>query len=421
MGATALLPLALLMLGCLRGGMVLAANAHNSTAKGAEVSVASMKPYGGLQVGTKENVGYYASWGDWNPSQGALSGIPTYVTTVIMAFCQPDMTFTPGSFAGTGFQYLDENYNTVKQQIANLKQKGTRVLVAVGGANYAKWSALNTGSLASFVKEMGFNGVDIDYEPAFDSVVCTTSSGVPSCTSDAEFTNVILSIRNALPRPIIVSLAAYSIGAYGWGNFATAQPIGTHTGMSYNPLKAQGDKLDLINIMSYDADNQYSPITAYQSYQALLALNGQFSGKIVQGVSSQQECCGHQLSYDELNTYANWLNANNGGGAMLWYLGPRAGTVPGTPTSTQVAQYFCTQFSFGGCSDPLFTCDGCASVGVVASVRDPYAAMAIGQQTVVTSIKTADAALQPPRTYGQPNEEPPFWVEPRQVPIVKLG
>ena len=79
-------------------------------------------------------------------------------------------------------------------------------------------------------------------------------------------------------------------------------------GMSYNPLKAQGDKLDLINIMSYDADNQYSPITAYQSYQALLALNGQFSGKIVQGVSSQQECCGHQLSYDELNTYANWLN-----------------------------------------------------------------------------------------------------------------
>lgn len=41
-----------------------------------------------------------------------------------MAFCQPDMTFTPGSFAGTGFQYLDENYNKVKQQIANLKQKG---------------------------------------------------------------------------------------------------------------------------------------------------------------------------------------------------------------------------------------------------------------------------------------------------------
>ncbi len=34
-----------------------------------------------VQVGTKENVGYFASWGDWNPSQGALSGIPTYVTT----------------------------------------------------------------------------------------------------------------------------------------------------------------------------------------------------------------------------------------------------------------------------------------------------------------------------------------------------
>ncbi len=49
---------------------------------------------------------------------------------VIMAFCQPDMMFTPGSFAGTGFQYLDENYNTVKQQIANLKQKGTHALLS---------------------------------------------------------------------------------------------------------------------------------------------------------------------------------------------------------------------------------------------------------------------------------------------------
>lgn len=41
-----------------------------------------------------------------------------------MAFGKPDMTFTPGSFANTGVQYLDQYYNTVKSNIAVLKSKG---------------------------------------------------------------------------------------------------------------------------------------------------------------------------------------------------------------------------------------------------------------------------------------------------------
>lgn len=132
-----------------------------------------------------------------------------------MAFAKPDMTFTPGSFANTGVQYLDQYYNTVKSNVAMLKQKGvlpfarvqlsrglccgvlsmtrclagTRVLLAVGGATYQKWSAkrhccacsmsapvslsqrilskhcmtvrragLNNGAIAAFVADMGFSG-----------------------------------------------------------------------------------------------------------------------------------------------------------------------------------------------------------------------------------------------------------------------
>ncbi len=33
------------------------------------------------QLGTKELVGYYASWEDWNPYQNALGSLPPYVTT----------------------------------------------------------------------------------------------------------------------------------------------------------------------------------------------------------------------------------------------------------------------------------------------------------------------------------------------------
>ena len=39
---------------------------------------------------------------------------------------------------------------------------------------------------------------------------------------------------------------------------------GWRTGLSYVPLKAVGEKIDLVNLMSYDADNQFSPTLATQ-------------------------------------------------------------------------------------------------------------------------------------------------------------
>ena len=33
------------------------------------------------QLGTKEAVGYFASWEDWNPGDNALGNLPPYVTT----------------------------------------------------------------------------------------------------------------------------------------------------------------------------------------------------------------------------------------------------------------------------------------------------------------------------------------------------
>ena len=89
---------------------------------------------------------------------------------VVMAFAKPDMTFTPGSFSGTGLQYLDQYYSTVKNNVNMLKLKGarralqtllllllprtsqpllcaagTRVLLAIGGATYSNWCG-NPGS-----------------------------------------------------------------------------------------------------------------------------------------------------------------------------------------------------------------------------------------------------------------------------------
>ena len=103
----------------------------------------------------------------------------------------------------------------VKDAIAYLKSKNpsTKVLVAVGGATYQNFAALNTKAIADVVKDFGFDGVDIDYEP-FNNGQCSSSNGQVTCTTDAEYRRIVNEIRQALPRPYLVTVAAWSIGAW---------------------------------------------------------------------------------------------------------------------------------------------------------------------------------------------------------------
>ena len=80
-----------------------------------------------------------------------------------------------------------------------------------------------------------------------------------ACATDAQFVSVIRALRAALPRPYLLTTAAWSIGAYGQGAWLGAQPQGDHTGMSVNPLRQAGGLLDQLNVMSYDASAAYDP------------------------------------------------------------------------------------------------------------------------------------------------------------------
>ena len=59
---------------------------------------------------------------------------------------------------------------------AKAPRNRTKVLVAVGGATYQNFAALNTKAIAHVVKDFGFDGVDIDYEP-FNNGQCSSSNG----------------------------------------------------------------------------------------------------------------------------------------------------------------------------------------------------------------------------------------------------
>lgn len=262
---------------------------------------------------------------------------------------KPDTTYTGGvTFAGTGLQFAgDDMAPIIKQSIAILRQRnpGTKVLVAVGGYSYTGWAKLNTAAIKAFIDEFQLDGVDIDYEPAGPNCQRTGCSGTVctgvSCTTDQEFQRVVTAFRDAMPDTFI-SVAAFSVGAYGVGQYTNAQPISQNTGVSYNMLKAVGNKLSQVNLMSYDAGPTYDPLTALDAYSSI------YSGPVLVGVEVANEGWGgHVISLAEVNEIATGVIQRNAGGMMIWSLFKRADQ---GPTATEISQTVCTDFGLQKCT-----------------------------------------------------------------------
>jgi chitinase len=84
-----------------------------------------------------------------------------YVNAVMVSFAKPDCTYTKGSLSlqGTGLDFSSDG-QVVADAIAALKaaQPNTRVLLAVGGATYTGFSAMNTKCIKDIVDDFGFDG-----------------------------------------------------------------------------------------------------------------------------------------------------------------------------------------------------------------------------------------------------------------------
>jgi chitinase len=299
--------------------------------------------------GGKLFVGYYQSWSDSWKMSGAdtvLAHLPSYLNVVNLSFVMPDTTYVAGSLNLRGTTFLDVPYDgpTLKDAIAALHQKnpGTRVMVAVGGATLYNWGNFQPEKIAQLVSDFGFDGVDLDYEPAVPN--CMVGGGKVACPSDAEFISVVTRMRAAMPRPKWISIAAWSVGAYGEGQWANALPMGSaSTGLSLAMLKdAQASAaLDLINVMSYDASPAYDPVQALAAYQHY------FKGRIAMGVEVPPEAWGgHVYTVAEIDTLADAVNQSNAAGLMLWSI-QKAGPVQSFATE------MCARLALGNCSAPL--------------------------------------------------------------------
>ena len=85
-------------------------------------------------------LGYFPSWSEsWTgPVQNSkLREIPSHVNYVFLSFAKPDLVYTKGSFdiSQTGIQ-LPYDGCTLKESVKALKDKGTYVILSVGGESY---------------------------------------------------------------------------------------------------------------------------------------------------------------------------------------------------------------------------------------------------------------------------------------------
>jgi len=298
-------------------------------------------------------VGYFETWSEKRKQDAkdtGLARLPPYVNVVNVAFMLPNNKYSGNLDLKSAGIDLPYDGNEAKTAIALLKAKNpeTKVLISVGGASYTGWDKFNEAGVAKLVKDLGLDGVDIDYEP--ENCNCIQHDGDVSCPTDPQYIDVIQRMRKALPRPYILSIAGWSDGAYGQGDFQNDQPQDEFTGLAGKMLRKTVSALDMIHIMSYDAGTDLDPKRAYWAYKSL------FSGKVTIGIEIPPEAWGdHRYTMSQVYDLCDFANDNDGAGLMLWSLQQKPhGAVTANNSNAQlVAQGACWRMGLANCDDPL--------------------------------------------------------------------
>lgn len=318
----------------------------------------------------KALVGYFQSWSEINSSDPAklqLANLASYVNWVVVSFMKPDSTYKGNyDLSDTGlFTHpmgaSPDSGKVIRDAIALLKQKNpkTKVLVSIGGDYYQNFAQLNPSAIAAVVKDFGFDGVDIDYLPNDKEANCSVKNGVVSCGSDSEYRRIVRELRKALPRPTILTLTGWSVGAYGEDKWKNAQPAnGPWMGLLLDLMRSpEAADLDQLHVTSYNGGLTYNPKEALDAYQHY------FKGRIVMAVHVPPEAwpseasIRHVYTLPKVRELAQAVVKQNAAGIMIWSLQRQIDQTPSEdyPDAQMMAREICRVLSLGNCEQPLFS------------------------------------------------------------------
>ena len=299
---------------------------------------------------------YEDSWWEnaaQTPAQTALASLPGYINLVVLAASQPDMAYAGGLDLGkTGFSFKLSG-PVLRDSIALLKSRHpeTRVLVGVGNGLYSGWAKMNEAAIARLVHDLGADGVDVDYEP--EAQCKPGPDGRVACDTDRQFIDVVTRIRRALPRPLLMTVAGWHVGAYGEGEYRDAPPAHSpHAGVMlalFRDAKAASG-IDLVSIDAYDAGTTYDPMQAYRAYRKV------WPGRLALGVEvPMRNATGPFYTVKRTEELAREVAKDPKGGMMVYSMLEPPFPLPATvdhPTGAMLEQAACRGLEMTGCDLP---------------------------------------------------------------------
>ncbi|MCM5662983.1 Ig-like domain-containing protein [Galbibacter mesophilus] len=298
-------------------------------------------------------LGYFPSWSEsWAaPGQGSkLRDVPQHITHIFLAFAKPNLRYQKGSFdlQGTGIQTPYDG-QTLKETVAILKDKGIKVILSIGGETYWGTSAaydINYQQIKDLVDDMGFEGIDWDYEPngGFQTI------GEPQ--NIQHFIDFFNNSRAIMPEgDYLLACAPSGVGALGGLNnddpdspfkYANRNSLSGEsddnlynatspnkaislfgfgaTGHMIPVMKAVGDKIDLIAIQNYNIGAATNRTILYDSYRYYA---DQYGFSIAAGTHYPNEPWGpyYTYTYETMASISSHISAkNNLDGIMIWQL-----------------------------------------------------------------------------------------------------
>lgn len=290
---------------------------------------------------------YYGGWG--GDAFNLNLRLPSNVTAVNLSFAnitsnlQVD-TSVSGWLTNIPAPNVRMQPTYINWTVYKYNHPNTKILLAVGGATFsAIWNSVLTSANAD---TMAKNIADVVNRPypvykgdmsypadllgnvSIDGVDLDIETG--GRLSAAVTSNVVLltqSLKKYLNPGKLITFASFSVGADP-NNAQCTVPGSIHCGEDIPFLQAAASLLDWVNVMAYDAGQEY----ANSTYKVALANYSQYlpKSKIILGLDLQQQWPGFLETPTQLAVKAAWQKQNGYAGGMLWGVG-----VENNPTKEQ--------------------------------------------------------------------------------------